>query len=1010
MIINLRHFALPILAATALTASAITLPDLPDRDGMAIKGYVHDGNATLAGVHVTDGYDIATTGADGSYYLPDNPDAEMVYVITPSGYNPACTDGLSRFWTAIDKTNGTMRADFALTPTGDDTRHSMVVLGDPQMRDDHDHSLFKSDALPDIKATIADFKSAGTEVGMLVLGDICFNNPETYPRYTAYWRGLNNPIWHIPGNHDKHIVSDAASQAPEYKATFGPLYYSFNKGKIHYLMLDNIMVEAADAYGAYLDKTQLDWVMKDLDLVEPGSTVVVCLHQPVTWTAASRSQNERLLNKLNLYNTLILSAHKHLGINLDKYYTNIEERIQTALCGAYWFGDCAKDGIDLGYYIYNIDGENIKWEFKPLKRKSDTSMRINDPVRNADGSYTFAVNLFDWDSNWTVTYSIDDTDMGTPTRVEKVDPHANTLYANHVKTWCRPVATGHLFEITTPASARRLTVTGTDRFGQSITQSYDLSPTEIADRPGMAVKGFVKSDGEPVQGVVVTNGYDFATTNIFGIYYLPENDKAEMVYITAPAGYDPVTTDGIPGFFRAIDRTAATFQADFELTATGDDTRHCFIAIGDPQMRDDHDYNLYETVALPDIKATIGGIRSNGIPCSALVLGDICFDSWETYPRYKTSLNGITTPFYHIPGNHDKRKVAEVNNPAADYKAMFGPLYYSFNKGKIHYLMLDNINVTSAGAYDTNISASALAWIDKDLAMVPEGTTVIVCVHQPITISKATADTNKDLLMTLSKYRTLILSAHKHFAQNLGKYALSAAPTADIEERIHTALCGAYWFGDVAKDGTPLGYYVYEADGADISWKFKALGDDQYGQITIHTPVPFGSRLKVDANIYDYDSNWSVTWKLDGVDKGRMYNYESLDPHANELYANHEKSWCRPALTKHLFYGYLTTGYNEIEVNATDRFGRTHSSKYNASSGLSSVTAKTLHLSISDRILHINAEAIPASIEIYSASGQLCYSANNTCEMDLSALPTGAYVVKIATSDGSRNVEKIMLR
>jgi len=537
-----------------------------------------------------------------------------------------------------------------------------------------------------------------------------------------------------------------------------------------------------------------------------------------------------------------------------------------------------------------------------------------------------------------------------------------------------------------------------------------LSLPDLPDRDGMAIKGYVHDGTNTLAGVPVTDGYSIVTTGTDGSYYIPYNPAAEMVYVVVPSGYNPECTDGISRFWQPIRQGGTSMQADFALVPTGNDTRHTMLVLGDPQMRNDHDHGLFVSDALPDIKQTINNLKADGTDVGVLVLGDICFNNPSTYPRYTAYWPGINTPLYHVPGNHDKHIVTDASAQAPEYKATFGPLYYSFNKGKVHYLMLDNVNVTSEGAYDTNISDDALAWVTQDLSMVPEGTTVIVCVHQPITNSKTTAEANKNLLLSLSKYRTIILSAHKHYAQNLGKYSLSAAPDADIEERIHTALCGAYWYGDVAKDGTPLGYYVYDVDGSDISWQFKALGDDDYSQITIHEPAPFGSRLKVDVNVYDYDSHWSVSWKLDGVDKGRMYNYEALDPHANALYANHEKTWCRPALTKHLFYGYLTKDYSEVEVNATDRFGRTHTCKYGSSSGLGTISSKNLHVSVADSILTVASEMPVSTIGLYTVSGSLCMTSTGISTMDVSALPAGAYVVKTIFDNGQSAVEKIILR
>lgn len=287
----------------------------------------------------------------------------------------------------------------------------------------------------------------------------------------------------------------------------------------------------------------------------------------------------------------------------------------------------------------------------------------------------------------------------------------------------------------------------------------------------------------------------------------------------------------------------------------------------------------------------------------------------------------------------------------------------------------------------------------------------MVGVHIPVTDSGSTAEANKNFLLNLSKYRTLILSAHRHYGKNLGKYSLSAAADADIEERIHSALCGAYWYGDVAKDGTPLGYYLYDVDGTDISWIFRPLGDDSYGQITIHEPAPFGSRMKVDVNIYDYDSQWNVTWKLDGVDKGRMYNYEAFDPHANELYAEHEKTWCRPAKTKHMFYGYLPADYKKIEVNATDRFGRTHTRVYGEGAGISPVTTDSdIFVSLDGRMLSVASVSPVAAINVFSVAGHGCNMVENIAEMDLTALPSGVYVVEIRTENGGILTQKILLK
>lgn len=1009
---TIRSAVAGALALTAFLAPAINLPDLPDHDGKTVKGYVHDGTSPLAGVNVTDGFTITVTDSEGAYWLAADERADMVYISVPSGYNPPCADGISQFYKDIDRSGGVFRADFELTPA-DDSRHRMIVLGDPQMKDDHDHGVFVSNALPDIKAEIAAAKKEGTEVSMLVLGDICFNNPETFHRWTGYWKGIGMPMWHVPGNHDKRVDPDPARQTGEYKAAFGPLYYSFNKGNVHYLMLDNIEWQGDGNYGDGLGETQLAWVLADLKTVAPGSRVVVCAHQPITWTESSRGRHAKMLAELDKYNTLILTAHKHLGRNLDKFYDNIEERIQSALCGAYWFGDVAKDGIDLGYYIYDFTGNDLVWGYKPLKRTVDKAIRINDPRFNeSDYSFTFDINVFDWDKQWTVTYKVDGQDRGTLASTPDYDPHAYELYHAHVKTWCRPVVTEHLFRCTLADGEKLLEVTATDRFGRSVSASYEVNPEFIPDRADTEVKGFVRCGDKPVADVLVTNGYEFARTNVFGIYYLPKNENARMVWLVTPAGYDAVATDGVPAFFKTIDRKDKVFQADFELVATGDDRNHNFLALADPQMRGDHDYGMFESEALPDLKATLDAMKENGTVCPVLVLGDICFDSWDTYPRYLSLIRRTGGVFYHIPGNHDKRIVTDPEVALKEYTAAFGPTYYSFNKGGVHYLMLDNVLVTARGEYSAGLTDEALAWVKADLSYVREGSRVIVCVHQPLTATKTSGTANQDLLLALSKYRTMILSAHKHYGHNLGKYALSAAPDADIEERIHSALCGAYWYGDVAKDGTPLGYYIYTAKSAGaLSWQFKPLGMTVDHQFCIHEPAPFGKKLKLDVNVFDYDSNWDVTWRLDGEDKGKMYNYEAYDPHANELYADHEKDWCRPALTKHMFYGYLPADYSEVEVNVSDRFGRKYTQTLVSPAGVADgVGAGAAYWFVDGDVLYVKTGSDIMSVDVYDISGRAALHAENMPATDLSTLREGTYIVRIVVAGQAPIVGKIVVK
>ena len=86
----------------------------------------------------------------------------------------------------------------------------------------------------------------------------------------------------VIGNHDMTLYGRSHETSfTKFEDTYGPTYYSFDVGRIHYVALnDNFYIGREYFYIGYLDERQLRWLEKDLASVRPGSTVVVCLHIP----------------------------------------------------------------------------------------------------------------------------------------------------------------------------------------------------------------------------------------------------------------------------------------------------------------------------------------------------------------------------------------------------------------------------------------------------------------------------------------------------------------------------------------------------------------------------------------------------------------------------------------------------------------------------------------------------------------------------------------------------------
>ena len=97
---------------------------------------------------------------------------------------------------------------------------------------------------------------------VLDCGDIVGNTPGLYPDYIQVSGGLGLPVYRIIGNHDMEMgLRSFEHSYKTYEDYFGPIYYSFNRGKAHYIILDNCFYINRDyRYIGYIDERTLQWI------------------------------------------------------------------------------------------------------------------------------------------------------------------------------------------------------------------------------------------------------------------------------------------------------------------------------------------------------------------------------------------------------------------------------------------------------------------------------------------------------------------------------------------------------------------------------------------------------------------------------------------------------------------------------------------------------------------------------------------------------------------------------
>lgn len=450
----------------------------------------------------------------------------------------------------------------------------------------------------------------------------------------------------------------------------------------------------------------------------------------------------------------------------------------------------------------------------------------------------------------------------------------------------------------------------------------------LASRP-VRIRGRVRVGGRGRGGVAVSDGRTVVVSGADGSYELVSDGYRPYVFASVPTGAAmPTTGTGTALFHHPIpgngpDRMSADFTFD---TLDQPDDRHAFLALGDTQTQ-----NLFETgrmhdESVPDMIGTVAGLGS--VPLFGIAVGDIMFDDLSLYPEYERAVARIGIPFLQAVGNHDLDRPSPTDPETTQtFRSHFGPTYFSFDRGQVHYVVLDDVFWHGAG-YIGHLDADQLAWLAQDLALVEPGRTVVVFQHIPALSTQfrragesqpgdSVSVTNRQALYRLLEpFRAHIISGHTHEHEHVFE--------GGVHEHVLGTVCGAWWSDDICSDGTPNGFAVMEVEGSDIRWRYQATGRPAEERLRAYPAGSVrGAPNEIVANVWDWDPETTVTWYEDGVRRGQMARRTALDPWAVERFTGPDRpvrrAWVEPGLADHLFFAPASEG--RVVVEWTDRFG-----------------------------------------------------------------------------------------
>lgn len=398
------------------------------------------------------------------------------------------------------------------------------------------------------------------------------------------------------------------------------------------------------------------------------------------------------------------------------------------------------------------------------------------------------------------------------------------------------------------------------------------------------ITGRVHHNKKGIANVVVSDGKNFTLTDKDGNFTINTHKDARHVFIVTPSGYVTSCDSGTPHFYRGVDEKDFNFEL-FRWGIPGG--RYTLFAVADPQPRGEAAFERLEKEAFSELKEYGNRIMAspadwdnyfytkNGAPVLSLFLGDILWDNLDQYPRMKQMIKEIGHPVYPVIGNHDHDyKVADDIASAHIYEQFFGPSNYAFNAGNDYFIVLDNILYEGNKKYKEGVSKEQIKWVKEYLKYVPEGSHIYLAMHAQIHYYRGNYNmVNSDALLdAFNGYEVTVLTGHSHIQ---GNFQLRE----NIREYNIASIGGAWWLWDckTSRDGTPLGYQVFEYDGNKRVNYYKSIGHDKIFQAKVFRPgTVYGYPDDLILKIWNWDSRWQVRARQ-CFKNGNKYVWEDVE-------------------------------------------------------------------------------------------------------------------------------------
>jgi hypothetical protein len=467
-----------------------------------------------------------------------------------------------------------------------------------------------------------------------------------------------------------------------------------------------------------------------------------------------------------------------------------------------------------------------------------------------------------------------------------------------------------------------------------------------------------------IPNVAVSNGTEVVLTDSKGKYTLPVGQD-NIVFVIKPTGYiSPVNEYNIPQFFY-IHKPSGSPELEFKGTPpTGPLPKNVnfglipnneadafrILVFGDPQPYDEKEVEYFHRLVESDLK----NVKDVEFGIS---LGDLVGDDLDLLHPYKEAVQEVGIPWYNVMGNHDLNFDVEHDTHSDEtFETHFGPATFSFNYGKVHFIVLDDIlypDPRDGRGYWGGLREDQFTFIENNLKFVPKDHLAVMAFHIPLSENKDHGHYNFEHQLRLFELlkdfpHTLSLSAHSHIQRQIFLGPEEGWPQEGMHHHYNVGTtCGDWYSGRLdekglpfatMRDGTPKGYAYLNFSGNQYTLDYKVFDKDPDFKMALFTPnlviQNTWTNARIVVNFFIGSSNDSLFSKIDDGEWRKM-NYTSMhDPFfvkenvkwdfTEEQFAGRRPSY--PVESTHIWTGYLPTdlevGEHSVYIKAYDMFGR----------------------------------------------------------------------------------------